>query len=60
MLLTTTSSLQGKEIEQYFGLVSGETIIGANIFKDFLAVIRDIVGKLLEILCLWYLLQEQQ
>ncbi|MHC1689491.1 MAG: YbjQ family protein [Bacteroidales bacterium] len=44
MLLTTTSSLQGKEIEQYFGLVSGETIIGANIFKDFLAGIRDIVG----------------
>ncbi|PKO98119.1 MAG: hypothetical protein CVU13_11870 [Bacteroidetes bacterium HGW-Bacteroidetes-8] len=44
MLLTTTSTLQGKEIEQYYGLVSGESIIGANIIKDFLAGIRDIVG----------------
>jgi uncharacterized protein YbjQ (UPF0145 family) len=44
MLLTTTSTLQGKEIEQYYGLVSGESIIGANIVKDFLAGIRDIVG----------------
>jgi len=44
MLLTTTSTLQGKEIEQYYGLVSGESIIGANIIKDFMAGIRDIVG----------------
>ncbi len=44
MLLTTTSTLQGKEIEQYYGLVSGESIIGANIIKDFLAGIRDIIG----------------
>ncbi|MDP3437695.1 MAG: YbjQ family protein [Bacteroidales bacterium] len=44
MLLTTTSTLQGKEIEQYYGLVSGESVIGANIIKDFLAGIRDIVG----------------
>lgn len=44
MLLTTTPTIQGKEIEIYFGLVSGETIIGANIFKDFLAGITDIVG----------------
>ncbi|HBG24341.1 MAG: hypothetical protein A2X17_07585 [Bacteroidetes bacterium GWF2_41_61] len=44
MLLTTTSTLQGKEIEQYYGLVSGESIIGANILKDFMAGIRDIVG----------------
>ena len=44
MLLTTTPTIQGKEIEQYFGLVSGETIIGANIVKDFLAGITDIIG----------------
>jgi uncharacterized protein YbjQ (UPF0145 family) len=44
MLITTTSTLQGKEIEQYIGLVSGESVIGANIIKDFMAGIRDIVG----------------
>lgn len=44
MLLTTTSTIEGKVIEQYYGLVSGETIIGANIVRDFLAGIRDIVG----------------
>jgi len=44
MLLTTTSIIQGREIDQYFGLVSGETIIGANIVKDFFAGITDIVG----------------
>jgi len=44
MLLTTTSILEGKEIIQYFGVVTGETIIGANIIKDFLAGITDIVG----------------
>ena len=44
MLLTTTNTIEGKEITQYFGIVSGETIIGANVFKDFFAGIRDIVG----------------
>ena len=44
MLLTTTSTIEGKEIEQYYGLVSGETINGANIVRDFPAGIRDIVG----------------
>ena len=44
MLVTTTSTLQGKEVRQYLGLVSGEAILGANIFKDFFAGIRDIVG----------------
>ncbi|HBZ35434.1 MAG TPA: hypothetical protein DEO33_03280 [Rikenellaceae bacterium] len=44
MLMTTTSTIQGYEIDQYLGLVSGETIIGANIVKDFFAGIRDIVG----------------
>ena len=44
MLVTTTSSLQDKRIIRYLGIVSGETIIGANVFRDFFAGIRDIVG----------------
>jgi uncharacterized protein YbjQ (UPF0145 family) len=44
MLITTTSTLEGKQITRYFGLVSGEAIIGANIVKDFFAGITDIVG----------------
>ncbi|OKL45739.1 heavy metal-binding domain-containing protein [Pseudovibrio exalbescens] len=44
MLTTTTSSLQGHEIEQYHGMVHGEAILGANVFKDLFAGIRDIVG----------------
>lgn len=44
MIISTTNSLQGYNIDQYLGLVSGETIIGANIFKDFFASITDIVG----------------
>lgn len=43
MLLTTTSTIEGKQI-QYLGIVTGEAILGANIFKDFFAGIRDIVG----------------
>lgn len=44
MIVTTTHSLDGFKIEQYLGIVSGETIIGANVFKDFFASITDIVG----------------
>jgi uncharacterized protein YbjQ (UPF0145 family) len=44
MILTTTNTLDGKKITQYCGIVSGESIIGANIFKDFMASITDIVG----------------
>ncbi len=44
MLLTTTNNVEGKKILKYHGLVTGEAILGANIFKDFLAGIRDIVG----------------
>jgi len=44
MLITTTPSLEGKTITKYHGLVSGEAILGANIFKDIFASIRDIVG----------------
>lgn len=44
MLITTTPQVQGAEIAQYYGIVTGEAILGANIFKDFFAGIRDIVG----------------
>ena len=44
MLLTTTNTVEGKRVVDYYGVVSGETIIGANIFRDFFASIRDIVG----------------
>ena len=44
MILTTTPQLEGKPIKEYRGIVTGEAIVGANIFKDFLAGIRDIVG----------------
>ncbi len=44
MIVTTTPSVEGKRIRQYCGIVTGEAILGANIFKDFFAGIRDIVG----------------
>jgi len=44
MLVTSTDSLEGHAITEYFGLVSGEAILGANLFKDIFAGIRDIVG----------------
>lgn len=44
MLLTTTNNIEGRTVVEYKALVTGETIIGANIFKDFFAGIRDIVG----------------
>ena len=44
MLVTTTATLQEKKVRRYIGVVSGEAIMGANIFKDFFAGIRDIVG----------------
>ena len=44
MLITTTNTIEGHRITTYFGIVSGETIIGANIVKDFFASITDIVG----------------
>jgi uncharacterized protein YbjQ (UPF0145 family) len=44
VLLSTTSTLDGHRIKQYLGVVSGEAILGANIFRDLFANIRDIVG----------------
>lgn len=44
MTITTTPTIEGHPIREYKGLVTGETIIGANFVKDFFAGIRDIVG----------------
>lgn len=44
MLITTTPTFENKPIKEYLGIVTGETIIGANFIKDFFAGIRDIVG----------------
>ena len=44
MLVVTTPSLEGRAVKRYLGLVSGEAILGANIFRDFFAGIRDVVG----------------
>jgi uncharacterized protein YbjQ (UPF0145 family) len=44
MILSTTPQIEGYPIREYKGVVTGETIIGANAFKDFFAGIRDIVG----------------
>jgi uncharacterized protein YbjQ (UPF0145 family) len=44
MLVVTTHSIEGRRITRYLGLVSGEAILGANIFRDLFAGIRDIVG----------------
>jgi uncharacterized protein YbjQ (UPF0145 family) len=44
MIITTTPSIEGREIADYKGLVSGDAVLGANVFKDLFAGIRDIVG----------------
>jgi uncharacterized protein YbjQ (UPF0145 family) len=44
MIVTTTPSVEGHKIKQYVGIVYGETILGANVFRDFMANITDIVG----------------
>ena len=44
VIITTTPSIEGKKITSYRGIVTGEAIMGANIFKDLFAGIRDIVG----------------
>ncbi|MCK6542736.1 heavy metal-binding domain-containing protein [bacterium] len=44
MLVVTTNNIEGKSIKTYYGVVGGEAILGANIFRDFFAGIRDIVG----------------
>lgn len=44
MIHSTTPSINGKEITAYYGVVTGEAILGANVFRDMFASIRDIVG----------------
>ena len=44
MIVTTTPAIEGKKIKEYLGVVTGEAIMGANIFRDFFASITDIVG----------------
>ena len=44
MIITTTTSIEGHPVRDYVGIVTGEAILGANIFKDLFAGIRDIVG----------------
>jgi uncharacterized protein YbjQ (UPF0145 family) len=44
MIFTTTSRIEGREIETYLGVVFGDAIVGVNVFRDMFASIRDIVG----------------
>jgi uncharacterized protein YbjQ (UPF0145 family) len=44
MLMTTTPTIEGRPIRKYYGVVTGEAIIGANMFRDWLASIRNVVG----------------
>jgi uncharacterized protein YbjQ (UPF0145 family) len=44
MLMSTTTVIEGRPVSQYLGVVTGEAIIGANIFRDIFASVRDIVG----------------
>jgi uncharacterized protein YbjQ (UPF0145 family) len=44
MIITTTDGIEGRRITRYLGVVTGEAIVGANIFRDFFANITDIVG----------------
>ena len=44
MLLSTTSVVDGRPVSRYLGVVTGEAIIGANIFRDMFAAVRDVVG----------------
>jgi len=44
MMISTTHGLEGRPITEYLGIVSGDAIVGANMFRDFFASVRDIVG----------------
>ncbi len=44
MIISTTNAVEGQPVQQYLGIVTGEAILGANIFRDLFAGIRDIVG----------------
>lgn len=44
MIVTTTPSVEGRPVQEYFGVVTGEAILGANVFRDVFAAVRDIIG----------------
>ncbi len=44
MIFSSTSSLEGKKIIKYYGIVTGESLIGANVYKDLFSGVRDVVG----------------
>ncbi|HIG39609.1 MAG: heavy metal-binding domain-containing protein [bacterium] len=44
MIVTTTPTIEGKRITRYLGVITGEAILGANIFRDMFAAVRDVVG----------------
>ena len=44
MIVVTTESIEGRKVAEYLGVVSGDAIVGANMFRDFFARIRDVVG----------------
>ncbi len=44
MIVTKTNNVEGRPAQQYFGIVTGEVIVGANLFRDLFASVRDIVG----------------
>ncbi|WP_448581548.1 heavy metal-binding domain-containing protein [Thermaurantiacus sp.] len=44
MIVTSTPTIEGRPIREYLGLVAGEAVVGANLFRDLFATVRDIVG----------------
>ncbi len=44
MLILTSPTIQGKEIQEYYGLVTGDALLGANLYKDLFSGVRDVVG----------------
>ena len=44
MIVTTTDTIEGRRVAQYLGVVAGEAVIGANVFRDLFAGIRDVIG----------------
>jgi uncharacterized protein YbjQ (UPF0145 family) len=44
MIVTTTSTVEGRPVREYLGIINAQSIIGANIFKDFMAGLRDVFG----------------
>ena len=49
MILTTTSNIEGHRITEYLGVVTGEAVLGTNLFRDFFAKVRDVICNLLEV-----------